>query len=346
MAEPSIPIICYDFTAVSRFFRSVAVSMALQRNTMLEWTTYRDSSVLNGIYAVLFWKGAPGTAEIRTGNSFWVEKETDELHERFLLAWLKKLHEGGPEDANAYVSHMAGVREAAKDAIYDVIRDAAAINSAVAGETRDAIVFLARVRLAGAVGVAVIGGAAGVAFAAAAIGGGAAAAGGLTIFGLQAGASAGAFSAVGLGYSVTGSLIKTWEDGPKAKVAAVSMEAGKAGASEAAGTLAQKVFDQALTDQARSKQIISSAEGQIRKHSERLAQENLRVAARAKSSNIVNQSTRQIAGESDNLARAGNAARYAGAAARGIPVVFAAIDIMDAFSDYRDIMKTQQGSQP
>lgn len=345
MAEPSVPIICYDFTAVSRFFRSVAVSVALQRNTMLEWTTYRDSSVLNGIYAILFWKGAPGTAEIRTGNSFWIEKETDELHERFLLAWLNKLHEGGPEDANAYVSHMAGVREAAKDAIYDVIRDAAAINSAIAGETRDAIVFLSRVRLAGAVGVAVIGGAAGVAFAAAAVGGGTAV-GGLTIFGLEAGASAGAFSAVGVGYSVTGSLIKTWEDGPKAKVAAVSMEAGKAGASAAAGTLAQTVFDQALTDQARSKQIISSAEGQIRKHSERLAQENLRVAARAKSSSIVNQSTRQIAGESDNLARAGNAARYAGAAAKGIPVVFAAMDIIGAFSDYRDIMKTQQSTQP
>lgn len=346
MAAPEIPVICYDFTAVSRFFRSVAIAMALQRNTRLEWTTYRDSSVLNGIYAVMFWKGAPGTAEIRTGSGFAVEQETEELHERFLLAWLKKLHEGGPEAANAYVSHMAEVREAARAAVDDVIRDAGSINSEVAGETHDAIVFLARVRLAATVGVAVIGGAAGIAFAAAAAGGGAAAAGGLTVFGLQAGASAGAFSAVGLGYSVTGSVIKTWEDGPKAKIAAVSMEVGKAAVSEAGGTMAQNAFDRALTEQARSKQIISSAEGQIRKHSERLAEEKLRQASLRKSRDIVERSTRQIAAESDNLARAGNAARHAGAAARGIPVVFAAIDIWDAFSDYRDLMSSQQGSRP
>lgn len=346
MAAPDIPVICYDFTAVSRFFRSVAVTMALQRNTSLEWTTYRDSSVLNGIYAVLFWKGAPGMAEIRTGSSFAVENETEQLHERFILAWLKKLHEGGPEAANAYVSDMAQVREAARDAIDDIIRDAGRINSAVADETHDAIVFLARVRLASTIGVAVIGGAAGIAFAAAAAGGGAAAAGGLTIFGLQAGASGAAFGAAGLGYSVTGSLVKTWEDGPRARVAAVSMEAGKAVAGEAGGTVAQNALDRALTDQARSKQIINSAEGQIRKHSERLAQENLRQASLRKSRDIVERSTRQIASEADNLARAGTAARYASAAARGIPVVFAAIDIMEAFSDYQDVMSTQRGSRP
>jgi hypothetical protein len=124
------------------------------------------------------------------------------------------------------------------------------------------------------------------------------------------------------------------------------MEAGKAAASEVGGTMAQKALDSALTDQARSKQIISSAEGQIRKHSERLAEEKLRQASLRKSRDIVERSTRQIAAESDNLARAGNAARYAGAAARGIPVVFAAIDIWDAVGDYRDLMSSQQGARP
>ena len=38
--------------------------------------------------------------------------------------------------------------------------------------------------------------------------------GGITVFGIQAGASSAAFAAAGLGYSVTGSIIKTWEDAP------------------------------------------------------------------------------------------------------------------------------------
>lgn len=342
MPAPDIPLICYDFNAVSRFFRSVAVTMALQRNTSLEWTTYRDSAVINGIYSVLLWKGAPGMAEIRTGNRMAVEQETDQLHERFVLAWLRKLHEGGPEAANVYVSHMAQVREDARDAIDDVMRDAREINSEVINETRDAIVTLGRIRLGASVGVAVIGGVAGVAFAAAAAGGGAAAAGGITVLGLEAGASAAAFGAVGFGYSATGSIIKTWEDGPKAKMAAVSMDAGKAAASEAGGTMAQAGVSRALADQARSEHIIRSAEGQIRKHSERLGQEGLRKAAMRKSKNIVQRSTAQVAKESDSLARAGKMAKDMGKVAKGIPVVFAAWDILDAWGEYQDVVNSQQ----
>jgi hypothetical protein len=345
MAALDIPLICYDFTDVSRYFRSVATTIALQRNTTLEWNTYYDSSVLNGIYSLLFWKALPGIAEVNTASHRAITEEVDQLHERFVLAWLRKLHEGGPAAANEYVRHMGEVREAARDAIDDVFRDAGRINSEVAGETRDAIIFLSRVRLAATVGVAVIGGAAGIAFAAAAAGGGAAAAGGLTVFGIQAGASGAAFSAAGLGFSVTGSIIKTWEDGPKAQIAAVSMEAGKAAASEVGGTVAQNALDRALTEQARSKQIIASAEGQIKQHSERLARDNLRKGAVAKSRDIVERATRQVAKEADNLARAGAVAKYAGAAAKGIPVVFAAIDIMDAVSDYNQMMDAQQGAR-
>jgi hypothetical protein len=344
MAAPDIPLICYDFTEVSRFFRSVAMTIALQRNTLLEWSTYRDSLVLNGIYSALFWKAPPGTVEVRTADRLAMEEEVDKLHERFVLAWLRKLHEGGPEAGNAYVDHMAEVRQAARDALDDVLHDAARMNSEVAGETRDAIVMLARYRLAAGVGVAVIGGAAGIAFAAAAAGGGAAAAGGITVFGLQAGASGAAFGTAGLGISVTNTIVKTWENGPEAKLAAVSMDAGKAAVSEAGGTVAQSAVHKALTQQARSEQIIRSAEAMIKQHSERLARDDLRKGSLRKSRNIVEKSTRQVARESDALTRAGNLARQAGTFAKGIPVVFAAMDIIGALGDYQQVMSTQQES--
>ncbi|MFW6076120.1 MAG: hypothetical protein ACOC71_00065 [Hyphomicrobiales bacterium] len=351
MAAPDIPLICYDFTEVSRFFRSVATIIVLQRNTLLEWTTYRGSSVLNGIYSALFWKTAPGTVEMRTSNRLAMEEEIDKLHERFVLAWLRKLHEGGPDAGNAYVSHMAEVRQAARDALDDVLHDAARINADVAGETRDAIVTLARIRLAAGVGVAVIGAAAGIAIvggaaasSAAAAGSGAAATGGVTVFGLQAGASGAAFGFAGVGISVTNTIVKSWEEGPTALLAAVSMDAGKAVVSERGGTVAQSAVDKALTQQARSQQIIRSAEGMIRQHSARLARDDLRKGSLRKSRNIVERSTQQVARESDALARAGNLAKHASAVAKGIPVVFAAMDIIGALGDYRQVMSTQQES--
>ena len=68
MAAPSLPVMCYDLRTISTFFRSCAVVMSLQQTTHIEWTTYRDSKVLNAIYATLFWKEPPGFAEVRMGT--------------------------------------------------------------------------------------------------------------------------------------------------------------------------------------------------------------------------------------------------------------------------------------
>jgi hypothetical protein len=338
MSTPGAPLICYDLPTVSRFFRSVALAVAFQRHTSTEWVTYKDSTVLNAVYTVLFWKEPPGAVEVKQSSRQSIERATDELHQQFLFAWIEKLYQGGPSAGNEYVERMARLRENAREAVNDLFRDAARINAEVANQTRDAIVALARIRLAATVGVAVIGGAAGVAFALSAAGG-AAAAGGVTVFGLQAGASATTFGVAGFGYSATNSIIKTWEQGPTAKVAAVSLDTGKAVASEVGGGAAGGLYLKAMEQQARSGQIISSAEGQIRKYSARLADETLRRGQMRKARNIVGKSTQQIATESANLARAGRTAQAARLGGAGIPVVFAAWDIIDAWGDYQDTMK-------
>ncbi len=337
MATPGAPLICYDLPTVSRFFRSVALAIAFQKHTSIEWVTYRDSKVLNAVYAVLFWKEPPGTAEVKMASRQSIERTTDELHQQFLFAWIDKLHQGGPTAGNDYVNQMARLRDYARQAVQDVYRDASQINAEVINQTQDAIVALARIKLAATVGVAVIGGAAGVAFALGAAGG--AAAGGITVFGLQAGASATTFGLAGFGYSATNSILKTWEQGPQAKIAAVSVDTGKYVASEAGGKIAGGVLDKALAQQGRSAQIMSSAEGQIRKYSQKLAEETLRKGQRRKAQNIVHGATQQLARETANFNKAAQTAKLARGVGVGIPVLFAAWDIKDAWGDYQETMQ-------
>lgn len=334
--QPTAPsLICYDLAAVSRFFRSVAMAIALQRYTTIEWVNYRDSQVLNAVYAVLFWKGAPGTAEIHTADTAVVQRTTDELHLQYLMAWLSRLCSDGPAAANTYVSHMTQLRDSARYFLNELFHDAAQINNEVASQTRDAIVALARIRLAATVGVAVIGAAAGIAFVAA----GAAGATGVTVFGIEAGTGAAQFGATGFGYSAISTVIKTWEQAPEAKIAAVAVDTGKYAANEIGGHVSGHYIGTALAQSERSAQIIKSAEGQIRKMSARLAQEHLRKAQIRKATSILAASQAQAARETANLAKAGQMSKLATGAAKGIPVVFAAWDILDAIGDYNTTLK-------
>ncbi len=335
MQATATSLICYDLAAVSRFFRSVALAAALQRYTTIEWVNYQDSRVLNAVYTVLFWKGPPGTAEIQTADSDVIQRATDEMHERFLIAWINRLASDGPAAANTYVMQMAQLRDSARAALDDLFRDATQINNEVLSQTRDAIVALARIRLAATVGVAVIGAAAGIAFVAAGAG-----ATGVTVFGLEAGTGAAQFGATGFGYSAINTVIKTWEQAPEAKIGAIAVDTGKYAGNEIGGHASSHYIGAALAQSQRSTQIIKSAEGQIRKMSARLAQEGLRKKQIRKATSILAASEAQAARETANLAKAGQMAKVATGAAKGIPVVFAAWDILDAIGDYNATLKT------
>lgn len=335
MPPRTIPIIVYDFPAISRFFRSVALAIAIQRTTSLQWQTYRDSSVLNAVYTVMFWKEPPGFAEVHTGTKSDIDRQTDDLHVQFLTTWFRKVCEDGPQAGNAYVTAMEQVRNYARQAVQDLFREAGSINNEVIGQTNEAIRDLARIKLAAQVGVAVIGAVAGVAFVAAAAGG---AAGGasLTIIGMQAGAGGTAFAGVGAAHSITHSIIKNWEGGAGAQVAGIAWEGGKAGVGEAGGHAAGHALEKALAGSARSEQLIRTFEGEIAKQARRLGEQGLRKKAQQKAANILADRTARVGVEraaGQGFARqAVNAARVG----KTIPVVFAAWDIIDAFSDYSD----------
>lgn len=337
MAAPALPIMCYDFPTISRYFRSCAVVMALQQTTHIEWTTYRDSKVLNAVYAALFWKEPPGFAEVRMGTGADIARRTDDLHERFVMAWVRKLTTEGPASATRYVAEIGALKDYARKALDELHREIGAINQAVIGETQRGINNLAAIKLGAQVGVAVIGAAAGLAFVGAAAAGTSTAGGvGMTILGMKAGAGGLAFGAVGAANSISHSLIKTWEGGAGAKVAGVAFEVGKAGAGEVGSSIAGNVLEKSLQGGAKSAQIILSARGEIEKQAARLAQEGLKKKAQQKAVNIITQRAAQIQVQKTAQAGFQSAAINAARVGRVIPVAFAAWDIWDAVGDYRD----------
>ena len=222
----------------------------------------------------------------------------------------------GPVVANNYVAHMTGLREDVRGFIDGTFQDALDLNRSIVGEATKAVRDLSRIKLASSVGVAVLG-----------------AVGAIVL----APAGAVIVSGVSLGYSSSCAIAKTWEQGGTAK--AVAIEVGKAGASESLGRIAEAKNIKALADQAKAQHVIRSAEGQIRKQTQRLAQEGLRKAQVLKSQSIKTASIQQAAKQQQVFSQAGNVARVASAAKIAVPIVFAAMDIWGAWTEYDETIK-------
>lgn len=339
--QKDIPVACYDLHAVSRFVRSCALVIAAQQTMKIEWETYRDSKVINAIYTVFFWKEPPGMAVVKDGSPAEIERRADQMHERWLLTWVRKLAEQGPRAAHEYIGFIGHLRDMARNDMQNLYREVSGINSEVIGETQRGIARLAAIKLGAQVGVATIGAVVGIGFVGVAAAGGAAA-GGLTILGVQAGASGMAFAAAGAAHSVTHSLIKEWDQSREAKVVAVTTELAKAGVSEAGGRASGHALEKALTGSVKAQNAIRSAEGEIRKYSARLAQQgitrkNSEKAARRVADNIGRQTAR-----ASELARHRNVAIGAAATGKIIPVIFAGWEIFDALEDYRKTIEANR----
>lgn len=331
MATPPVRIVCYDMVPILRYFRSCAVMIATQAHTRMQWTTYRDSKVLNAIYTVMFWKEAPGIAEVTTSRG--LDQEIDRLHLHYSLAWLRKLATEGPGSATRYVQEMGRLREVARQALMALYQDANAINAGVAEETRKGINTLAAIRLGAGVGVAVIGAGASIAFVSAAAAGGVGGAS-LTIFGMQAGTGATGFAVTGGVTSVANSLISNFDQGGTAQVAGIAWEGGKIGVAEGAGLALGGQMARGLKVQAANPNIIRSLQGEIDKHSARLVREGVTRKQAAKAAqNIVHRSA-LLDQRSAALNAANRTVPRLAAAAKVVPVFFAGLDVWNSVVDF------------
>ncbi|TBW38693.1 hypothetical protein EYW49_08315 [Siculibacillus lacustris] len=336
MPRADSPIVCYDLDAISKFFRSVAMAIALQRHSQMTWHTKNDSTVLNIYYSLLFWKEPPGTFEIETSSRREIQDAIDHLHQQFMFRWIDELNGHGPKAAHAYVDWARRERKFAHDAFLAMGRDTTEINRMVVAELEGGIANMAMIELAATVGIAAIGLGAPMALAAIAAEGGGVSA--LCVWGLSPGASGLAYGAVSTGFSMGKALVKTWEDATSASVAAVSFEAGKGVTSELGGRASEYGGHLALQHASKAEQIIKSAEGLIRQHSERLGLEGLRRAAIRKSQGILRASTEQAARQQGVLTQASRLATGYKIVGKAFPVVFAAWDVLDGIRDYNETM--------
>lgn len=147
----------FDGEFLIRFLGSVAHAKVLEKNTKVAWVEYRDSSVLNGIYAVMgvFGFGAPGTAQVDPGDidKINAEKEAEEarLYEAFVDALLR-----GPPRVLRFLNAQDEIRARALDFVQDVYRDVDKINRGVAHEAQRGVARLSLVKCASTLAVKTI----------------------------------------------------------------------------------------------------------------------------------------------------------------------------------------------
>jgi hypothetical protein len=310
IAPHSASVVVFDLPATLQFLGSVALAEAIQFNTNMQWKDYKDSTVLNVIYAAfLGFKGRPGWVEVEQ-NWNVIRQRQQELWLRHVETFLKKLREG-PHSVCLFLERMQEVKNSALQGVQAVFRDAQQINAEIAGETTRAIENLALIKCGATITLAAL-------------------TGGLAITGATVAVVVEA-GAVSLGYKVAAHFAKDLQQAKSAQ--AIAVDLGKNTGKEVAEDKliqpgAEWTFRWLLTRPgtiafAQKLGLFGNATGAIEEYSRQLA--NARTVARQA------KLTARIAGKQSGMATA-----LGTVATRVVPVVFAIKDIVEAVDEYRE----------
>lgn len=321
--RPPVTVACLDLQALSGFFRSIALCIEIQANTRMEWKEYKDSTVLNIAYALMPWKGKPGTAEV-TQNWDRIRQNTNGRSRDMLMSFLDKLSGGGPAAAAAYAEQMQGLRQYTQKAVQELFADAQQINREVAGTAGQAARNLAVIQFGCTVLLAATG-------CWVALGGAVPAVltGGMTAS--QIGVGVGA---VNLGYNVAGAFVKDAFSWKTAQT--VAIEVGKDRGGAAAAPWLENKITNAAREMSEQGQTLQEAEAKIAKMNQKLAGK-LGDARRARYARGVTREAQVAAQAQGRIAQAGTARTLATVGAKAIPLVFLAHDLYNAAGDLSDV---------
>jgi len=317
--KSAVSVAVLDLQALAGFFRSVALQIEIQAGTRLEWKEYRESTVLNITYALMPWKGKPGTAEI-TQDWDRIRRRTDERAVEMLLTFLERLFLQGPAAAASYVESMDELRQYSRRAVQDLFSDAQQINAGVAGTAGQAARNLAVIQFGCTVLLATTG-------CWVALGGAVPA---VMMGGMTATQMAGAVGAVNLSYNVAGALVK---DGLSWKSAqAIGIELGKEGFKGRADPWLANRATEAAREVGAQKAALEEAERKIAKMSDKLAG---KLGADRRARYMRGVVREGAAAEAARAKMAQNAMMRGGAqlALKAIPIVYLAHDIYNAVGD-------------
>jgi hypothetical protein len=324
-----IPVAVLELDTVIRFIRSCAMTHALAESATLEWKSYDDSTFLNIAYGLLPWKEKPGHVEVQIAAGKKLDDRFQSLAVEWVNKWLDRASQH-PSTMCEYLNRMQSIRETNREKIDFVFREASAINREVEQQLNTTIRTFATIKLASTIAIALMSGGAAIAIAGGATG--------LTVGGatLAFGGSGTAIGAVSSGYGLTCTIIKEWNSVPSAKALAISKDVGKAVGGEAIDKTADHMLKKAAASQTLQQKLLDKASRQI-DHYSRMVAEAGRQRVRNKAAQklaerkIQQQSAQQGLRQAGNLAKAGQVLKY------GAPIVFAAMDIWDGVSDYREI---------
>jgi hypothetical protein len=316
-------VIVYKLSEVSAFLLSVAKATATIQHTRVRWEEYRDSTVLNVIYAIMPWKGHPGMAVVDQEFNA-IQQSIHDNHRRYLSTWLDKTALEGAPGGNRYLQGMQNVKTMAEQDLQNTLHNVSDINNDVLNETNQGIRNLAHIKLASAVTLAVltVGPALGshVAFFAVTN------TGKLVIGGM------------GVANGITHSMIKNWDNDVDMSLT-VAID-NSMPVSEAATGAALDMYDaQSKQIAAQSRHLMSSTQGIIDRYSRRAVDEALKESARRNATATVARETGRLAAHTQAASRAATAAKLAEGAGTTLSVLFAGRDIANALDDYNETVR-------
>jgi hypothetical protein len=148
MSAAPIRIVALDLSRLISFLNSVAYAQAALNHTKTLWRpdqSFSQSKAFSAIYSALGYT-SPGTVEVTQDVGLIERDRARLLHQHWHAALLKMAH--GPPSLFTYLKAMEDVKDYATQSTRGTFRDAARINSEIAGETHKAIERLAKIRLA------------------------------------------------------------------------------------------------------------------------------------------------------------------------------------------------------
>ncbi len=159
----SLKTLLFDGEQLLRFFRSVAFAKVTAGKTRIQWVPYKDSKVLNIIYGLMPWKGAPGTVEVIIENEqllgLEIQEEADKLMDEFLLNLAEQ-----PAKAVAFLSNKEKLRTMNLETIQNAYQMAQEISRDLIAETQRGIKNLAEIKMASTIALKTMGLATGASF--------------------------------------------------------------------------------------------------------------------------------------------------------------------------------------
>ena len=312
-----VAVACMDLKHLTGYFRSIGLAIAIQGNTRAEWKDYDESTVLNIAYGLVPWMQKPGTVEV-SQNWGKIRKEADERGQKLVLTFLDKMATKGPATAYDYAAQMQAVKQHALMATRDLFKEVGEINREIAGMAGQGARNMATIQLGATLTLAGIGCALGL--------------GAIVVPAKTALAATG----VGLGYNIAGTFIKDAGQLSNAGAVAITTEVGKAATGTGMdmskgivkGTLASHADVNTKALEAAQKKVAELNAAIERKRSASKISKLTRKAEAPKQ--VVAQAGKQLA-VNKNVAMAGKAV------SKGVPVIFFAHDVWNAYSDWADV---------